>query len=213
MMNESVMPKKRGRPVAFDYDTALEKAMHAFWQHGYEGTSMATLMSAMDMNKASIYAAYGSKEALFQKALDAYVQGPASFIASSLQQPTAAKVIDALLTQAATMLTEDSHAAGCLVTKGALACSAEGAHMQTLLSGYRTSTQAKLVQRFERARAEGDLSADTDAVALARLVMTLHQGMTVQAVSGVTQAELLTMVKMATGLIAAYVGTTQQVHT
>jgi AcrR family transcriptional regulator len=213
MMNEAVIPKKRGRPVAFDYDTALQKAMHAFWQHGYEGTSMATLMSAMDMNKASIYAAYGSKEALFQKALDAYVQGPAGFIASSLQEATAAKVIDSLLTQAANMLTERSHAAGCLVTKGALACSAEAAHMQALLSRYRNATEAKLAQRFERARAEGDLSADTDALALARLVMTLHQGMTVQAVSGATQAELLTMVKMATALITAYVGTTQQVHT
>jgi AcrR family transcriptional regulator len=213
MMNEAVIPKKRGRPVAFDYDTALEKAMHAFWQHGYEGTSMATLMSAMDMNKASIYAAYGSKEALFQKALDAYVQGPAGFIATSMQEATAAKVIHALLTQAANMLAEGSHAAGCLVTKGALACSAEGEHMQTLLSGYRKSTEAKLAQRFERARAEGDLSADTDALALARLVMTLHQGMTVQAVSGATQAELLAMVDMATALITAYVGTTQQVHT
>jgi AcrR family transcriptional regulator len=209
MMNEPVIAKKRGRPVAFDYDTALEKAMHAFWQHGYEGTSMATLMSAMDMNKASIYAAYGSKEALFQKALDAYVQGPASFIAGALQEATAAKVIDSLLTQAATMLAQGDHAAGCLVTKGALACSAESAHMQALLSSYRNSTEAKLVQRFERAKAEGDLSADADTVALARLVMTLHQGMTVQAVSGATQAELLTMVKMASGLITAHVGTTQ----
>lgn len=213
MMNDTVTPKKRGRPVAFDYDTALEKAMHAFWEHGYEGTSMATLMAAMDMNKASIYAAYGSKEALFQKALESYVQGPASFISASLEEPTAAKVIYSLLTQAAGMLTDKGHAAGCLVTKGALACSAEAANMQALLSGYRNTIEVKLVQRFEQAKLEGDLAAASDAVALAKLVMTLHQGMTVQAVSGVAQAELLAMATMATELIEAYVNTGHQVNT
>ncbi|MGP1718612.1 MAG: TetR/AcrR family transcriptional regulator [Methylophilus sp.] len=213
MMNESLTPRKRGRPVAFDYDTALEKAMYAFWQHGYEGTSMATLMTAMDMNKASIYAAYGSKEALFQKAVEAYVQGPAGFIAESLQATTAAKVIHALLTQAAHMLTDESHAAGCLVTKGALAGSAEAASMQALLSGYRNTIELKLGQRFERAKSDGDLAPQTDTAALAKLVMTLHQGMTVQAVSGVEQAELLAMVTMATQLINAYVVTMQKVET
>ncbi|HSI29592.1 MAG TPA: TetR/AcrR family transcriptional regulator [Methylophilus sp.] len=44
--------------------------MHAFWHHGCEGTSMTTLMTTIDMSKTSIYATYGSKEALFQKALD-----------------------------------------------------------------------------------------------------------------------------------------------
>jgi len=201
-MTVETLAKKRGRPVAFDYETALQNAMHAFWQHGYEGTSMSTLMAVMGMNKASIYAAYGSKEALFKKALERYVQGPASFLAASLAQPTALAVVQLMLSQAAQMLADQSHPVGCLVTQGALACSAESAEIKTLLGGYRQTLELQLAQRFTRAVSEQDLLATTDPVILAKLVMTVHQGMVVQAVGGATQAELFNVAAMATQLVA-----------
>jgi AcrR family transcriptional regulator len=207
-MTESVIPKKRGRPAAFDYDTALQNAMHAFWQHGYEGTSMSTLMSVMDMNKASIYAAYGDKEALFQKSVERYVQGPASFIATALQQPTAVAAIRAFLEQAANMLTAEMHPAGCLITRGALACSAEAEKMQGFLSGYRNATEQQLKRRFERAQQEQDLPAAVDISALAKLIMTVHQGMTVQAVSGASGAELQAVVTMTLKMVETMCATT-----
>lgn len=210
-MTADTLAKKRGRPVAFDYETALQNAMHAFWQHGYEGTSMSTLMAAMDMNKASIYAAYGSKEALFKKALERYVQGPASFLAASLAQPTAVAVVQLMLSQAAQMLTDQSHPVGCLVTQGALACSDESADIKTLLGGYRQTLEQQLAQRFTRAVSEQDLLATTDPVVLAKLVMTVHQGMVVQAVGGATQAELFNVAAMTTQLIARVYTTTGQV--
>lgn len=202
-MNDSGTPRKRGRPAAFDYDMALEQAMLVFWQHGYEGASLSTLMAAMQMNKASIYAAYGDKEALFRKVVERYTQGPASFITTALQQPAAVLVIRALLEGAAGMLAADQHPAGCLVTKGALACSAEAGPVQGLLSGYRKATEVLLTQRFERAQSERDLSAEIDAAALAKLVMTVHQGMTVQAVSGASASELLTVARMAIQMMEA----------
>jgi AcrR family transcriptional regulator len=202
IMTVEILAKKRGRPVAFDYEMALQNAMHAFWQHGYEGTSMSTLMAVMGMNKASIYAAYGSKEALFKKALERYIQGPASFLAASLAQPTALAVVQLMLSQAAQMLADQSHPVGCLVTQGALACSAESAEIKTLLGGYRQTLEQQLAQRFTRAVSEQDLLATTDPVILAKLVMTVHQGMVVQAVGGATQAELFNVAAMATQLVA-----------
>lgn len=202
MMSTGNIPGKRGRPAAFDHDTALQRAMFAFWQHGYEGTSMSALMAAMQMNKASIYAAYGSKQALFQKCVACYAQGPASFLAASFAQLTALAVIQLLFTQAAHMLTEKSHPAGCLITQGALACSAESAEIKTLLRGYRQTFEQQLAQRFARAMTEKDLLPTVDPAVLAKLVMTVHQGMTVQAVSGATQAELFNVATMATQLIA-----------
>ena len=41
--------------------------MHAFWDHGYEATSLADLMDAMDLQKGSIYKAFGDKHSLFIK--------------------------------------------------------------------------------------------------------------------------------------------------
>lgn len=194
--------KKRGRPAAFNEEIALQQAMNAFWEYGYEGTSMRMLMSAMQMNKASIYAAYGSKESLFKKAIEKYLQGPASFLADALKQPTALAVIQAMLSQAAYILAHPSHPLGCLVTQGALSVSPASGEMKLLLKGYRQQLEQQLVQRFVRAMDEKDLLPTADPAVLAKLVMTIHQGMVVQAVSGATQAELFNVAAMASQMIA-----------
>jgi AcrR family transcriptional regulator len=62
------MRKMAGRPREFDRDKALERAMLAFWQRGYEGTSMADLVQALGIASARIYAAFGSKQDLFRAA-------------------------------------------------------------------------------------------------------------------------------------------------
>src|SRR5258708_5505480 len=66
-----------GRPRAFDIDKALGRALEVFWRKGYEGASLSDLTAAMGVNRPSLYAAFGNKEALFRKALDRYVAGPA----------------------------------------------------------------------------------------------------------------------------------------
>ena len=61
------------RPRKFEMEQAIENAMQAFWDHGYEATSMADLMKAMDLQKGSIYKAFGDKHTLFIAALEHYL--------------------------------------------------------------------------------------------------------------------------------------------
>lgn len=56
----------------FERKDVLEKAMQAFWRHGYEGTSMKDLIGCMGLNPGSIYATFGDKKKLFCEALDLY---------------------------------------------------------------------------------------------------------------------------------------------
>ena len=121
-MNTTQTRKKRGRPPAFDHDEALEQALQLFWQHGYEGTSMAELMQAMGMNKPSIYAAFGNKEELFRKALQRYLAGPVAYAAEALQAPTAYQVVEKFLTASVTLLASRPTPQGCLIVQGALSC-------------------------------------------------------------------------------------------
>src|ERR1700733_4425852 len=67
---------RTGRPREFNVDKALDKALKVFWRKGYEGTSLPDLTRAMGINRPSLYAAFGNKEALFRKAIDRYAQGP-----------------------------------------------------------------------------------------------------------------------------------------
>lgn len=189
--------KKRGRPPAFNHEEALEKAMETFWRFGYEGTSMAALIEAMDMNKPSIYAAFGNKETLFNKALDKYVAGPSAFVSEAMAEPTSYQVVKMFLTKAVELLTEYSNPRGCMIVQGALSCGPEAEMIQKKLISYRVSLEENFKKRFELSKASGDLPEDTNSSALAKYVTTIHQGISVQASSGATKDELMGVVDIA----------------
>jgi AcrR family transcriptional regulator len=189
--------KKRGRPPAFNHEEALEKAMQTFWTYGYEGTSMAALIEAMDMNKPSIYAAFGNKEALFNKALDKYVAGPSAFVRDAIAEPTAYLAAKKFLTKAVELLTQQRNQRGCMIVQGALSCGPEAEMIQKKLISYRSSIEENFKKRFDLAKANADLPEDTNTSALAKYVATIHQGISVQASSGASNEELIGVVDMA----------------
>src|SRR5271163_2757517 len=121
----SMKPKKTtravGRPRSFDAGKALEAAMKVFWRKGYEGASLSDLTKAMGVNRPSLYAAFGDKKALFRKALDRYMTGPAAYTQEALKEPTARAVVERLLQGAADLNAAPRNPGGCLMVQGALA--------------------------------------------------------------------------------------------
>src|SRR3977135_1973575 len=109
-----------GRPREFDADQALDRALQVFWRKGYEGASLPDLTRAMGINRPSLYAAFGNKEALFRKALDSYHDGPAAFVRGALEEPTARAVVEALLRGTVDLLSSPRNPPGCLMVQGAL---------------------------------------------------------------------------------------------
>ena len=188
---------QKGRPREFDVDEALERALEVFWRKGYEGASLAELTEAMGINRPSLYAAFGNKEALFRRAFDRYADGPAAYTRDALKAPTAREVAERLLIGAADALTDPCHPPGCLGVMGALTCGEAAESIREELCARRASFEKELTQRLERAKTEADLPADTDCADLARLVMTVTQGMSVQAASGASRKDLRKVAQMA----------------
>lgn len=91
-----------GRPRAFDADAALDRAMDVFWRHGYEGTTIAQLTEAMNINPPSLYAAFGSKEGLLKAALDRYSEKRDAWMEKVLGASTAREVAERFLMEHAT---------------------------------------------------------------------------------------------------------------
>jgi AcrR family transcriptional regulator len=189
--------KARGRPREFDADRALDCALHVFWRKGYEGASLADLTKAMGINRPSMYAAFGDKEALFRKALDRYSTGPAAHVRAALNEPTARRVVERMLRGVAHALTDPRNPPGCLLVQGALACSGAAEAIRRELIVRRAQGEAQLCLRLKRAKADGDLPRNSKPADLARYVTTVTHGMTVQAAGGATHAELLRLVEMA----------------
>jgi AcrR family transcriptional regulator len=182
--------RPRGRPRAFDPDMALEAALRVFWQKGYEGTTLSDLTAAMGINRPSIYATFGNKEALFRKALDRYSERMTNYTAEALEEPTARAVAKRLLAGTADLLSCPGNPKGCLMVQGALACGEEADPIRKELISRRATGEAALRERFERAKAEGDLPAGADPGDLARYLMAVMHGMSVQAAGGANRAAL-----------------------
>jgi AcrR family transcriptional regulator len=190
-------PGRAGRPRSFDLDQALDQALQVFWRKGYEGASLADLTGAMCINRPSLYAAFGDKEALFRKALDRYAEGPASYVREALKEPTARGVVETLLRKTVDALRDPRNPHGCLNVQGALACGAAAEPIRRELASRRAAGEAAIRQRLRRAKAEGDLAPDADPADLARYIATVLQGLSVQAAGGASRGQLQRVIQTA----------------
>jgi AcrR family transcriptional regulator len=187
----------RGRPRSFNTERALDGAVRVFWRKGYEGASLSDLTKAMGINRPSLYAAFGDKEALFRKALDRYMNSEAYYVQEALKETTARGFAERLLLSAAERMCRSGNPSGCLLVQGALASGEEAAPVRRELISRRKGGEALIRERLKRAKAEGDLPAGSDPTTLARYLATVSQGMAVQAASGASRNDLRRIAEIA----------------
>ncbi len=188
---------RTGRPREFAVDKALDRALKVFWRKGYEGASLADLTKAMGINRPSLYAAFGNKEALFKKAIDRYVEGPGAFVREALQQPTAKAVVEHVFQGSIELVTDSRNPHGCLIVQGALACGDTADCVRREMAKRRDASVTALCKRFERTVADRDLPSNCNPADLARFVATVMHGIAVQAASGASRDELERAAKIA----------------
>ncbi|AZO01526.1 TetR/AcrR family transcriptional regulator [Mesorhizobium sp. M9A.F.Ca.ET.002.03.1.2] len=195
------MPK-RGRPRTFDRTAALRRAMEVFWAKGYEGASMSDLTAAMGINSPSLYAAFGSKQALFLEATEFYTQVEGTDIRSALEKaPTARQAIERFLRQTAKDYSQADRPQGCLIALGALHQDSSRGPICDDLRRRRAENREALLRRLERGVAEGELARGFDCRTAATFYATVQHGMSIQARDGASRAALLATV---TGAMAAW---------
>ncbi|MEU3731965.1 TetR/AcrR family transcriptional regulator [Streptomyces sp. NPDC033538] len=188
--------RTRGRPRSFDRATALEKALMAFWERGYEATSVSDLTRIMDIGAPSLYAAFGDKRALFEEVVQEYGVRYGSFGTRALtEEPTARAGIERMLREAAVEYTVSGRPHGCLVIHAAANCST--AEVEESLRQRRNANIAGIEDRIRADVAAGALPPDTDATALARYTGAMIQGMSQQARDGASRAELEALAEIA----------------
>lgn len=194
----------RGRPRTFDRSDALRRAMEVFWEHGYEGTSIAALTAAMQINSPSLYAAFGSKEALFREAVAHYDATLGATAAADLRErPTAREAIAAVLRHHAVVFCEPDNPRGCMIVLAATTCSEDTRSVHEFLAEWRMALERDFADRVERGIAEGDVPAGADAAAVAAFYNTVNHGMAIQARDGADRAKLSSVAEAA---IAAWDG-------
>ena len=188
-------PRKAGRPLSFNRDAALERAMLAFWRHGYETTSVADLTAAMGITAPSLYTAFGDKRRLFLEAARRYAGDPDAIARAIDQAPAARDAARDMLAAAAIAYTGEHTPRGCLLASATASCSAAAADVQAAVSDIRIAIRRLLSDRIGRDIDNGILPGTTDADALAGFVITVMQGLSVMARDGTPRAALLAIVE------------------
>ena len=181
-----------GRPREVDREKVLAKARDAFWSRGYEAVSLADLVETMGIASARIYAAFGSKEALFREAVELYAAEEGSFAERAMaEEPTVSLAIERSITEAIKNCTRKDRPAGCMVVSAATICTAENENVREFLAEYRRKRRDVLMMRLKRAVTEGELRPDTNIAALADHYAAILIGVAVQARDGVPRKQLL----------------------
>lgn len=181
----SEAPRKRGRPRLLDRDVGLDVAARLFWEHGYEGTSIAELTKAMGITPPSLYATFGSKEQLFNAALDHASQRENRTRLEALAADIPAyDAIAFYLHDGAARFADPTTPPGCMVSTATLQHAEETASVARAVADRRSATIALVKARLDRAIREEELPVGTDTEALARYYGAIVQGMSAQSCDG-----------------------------
>jgi AcrR family transcriptional regulator len=171
------------RPREFDPIQALQEAMFVFWRNEYEQTTIRELAAAMGLGLPSLYATFGSKQQLFEQAVDLYKNTPEYVVTTNIDRHPAREGIELMLTRAAVCYSDPSHPPGCMLIN------------DPRLSVERVLAQQAILDFLSSHKQE--LPAGADLGAVAEFYAAVLRGLSAQARDGATESRLRKVVDMA----------------
>lgn len=179
----------------FDIDATLTRAMQTFWAHGYEATSMQDLVAATGVNRASIYATYGDKRALFLTALRKYDgEIRRRMLAELAETKTPAEAIAAVFDKFISQTSVPQGNWGCFLVNTALELAAHDGEIAELVNAAHDEIEAFFLAMIRKGQQSGEFAADRDAKPLAHQALASLLGMLVM-IRSRPKEEFLTAVR------------------
>ncbi|AJC78469.1 TetR family transcriptional regulator protein [Rhizobium etli bv. phaseoli str. IE4803] len=194
--------KKRGRPRAFDAKAALGKARDVFWDRGFAAASLDNLSAATNLNRPSLYGAFGDKEDLYLDTLEAYRQDGMDALAEALDpslplRDNLARVYAGAL---AVYLHGETAARGCLLIGTATVEAVERERVREVLGRSLSDFDGEIEKRMRLAVESGELPA-ADPQMLARLASAVMHSLAVRARAGDSRETLEAIARSGVELI------------
>jgi AcrR family transcriptional regulator len=191
-----------GRKRSFSKEEALDKAMRVFWENGYAGTSLAQLTSALDINKPSLYAAFGNKEQLFTTAMEHYMDRYAAAPMQALIQTTDLPLkqrLSAYLLGIIDVICDCDSPKGCMYVKSSCesGSAAVPCEITNNLQDMGLASEMALASLLEAEQRKGQLPADMQVNETTAYLLSVTYGLSVLARRGKTKEELAKVADLA----------------
>ncbi len=198
--------KKRGRPRAYDPNAVLEKALEVFWQKGFAATSLDDLVEATGVNRPSLYAGFGDKEALYLKAMALYQSRITEQLDEVLTCQGCTDGLRGIVRRYFDVMIraytgEAEHPLGCAFMCTALTDAPQHESILEMLQGTIENFDRRFESFFATAKAMGFLGPEADPKLLTHIICGMTNNLLVRARAGAGRAELEAIVDSATGFL------------
>lgn len=190
---------KTGRPRSFDRSVALDKALEAFWEHGFESTSVADLAHRIGIGPPSLYAAFGDKRTLYLEVLELYYNSFVEFVDRTLGEPVSRReAIAALLLGFARLYSRPGMPRGCMVNS--MPVPLEEPLLVARVAEMRADAQARIRQAIRKAAEAGELQQIVQPDELADALWATVLGLSMRSQDGAPREELEAAARLAMGM-------------
>jgi TetR/AcrR family transcriptional repressor of nem operon len=170
------------RPKEFETVDALRSAMRVFWKKGYEASSLADILTATNLSKSSLYAAFGGKRELFLAAFEAYRKDRMQYVHQMLNNGQLARQsIETFFRHGIAHSQEETHAYGCMTANEAVELAPHDSDIQRLVAEDFQALEDVFIQAIDRGHADGSITSRKEPRTLARFLVVSLQGLQVMA--------------------------------
>lgn len=193
-MNDDAVGRQPGRPRQFDAENVMDRAVELFWKKGYRATTTRDLQDALGLGQSSIYNTFGSKQELLAAALDRYEELTTKALLEPLRRSTdGLEAIDRFFVSLQRWITcDDRH--GCMLTNMMAEDGGSTTSIKRRTQKYREQLRKELHRVLLSASDNGEIRANVDIEASARLLVGLVLGLNVAARGDASDNEVSTLV-------------------
>lgn len=185
----------------FDVEEALRKGGLVFWSQGYEATSMTDLLAAMGIQKGSFYDTYGSKRAVYLRALEQYADDRFRSFANLIEDLPAREALRRSIEAVHDECSGPHGDRGCMVVNGALEMAPADVGAQRIIARSLERHERFYADLIRGGQAGGEISPALDADATAKAMLAIVMGMRVFSRSGASLASIRTLADQAIALL------------
>ena len=166
------------RPREFDVEDALDAAMEAFWDRGFQATSLADLMEATGLQKGSIYKAFGSKHELFSQALARYLDDMYAKMQGALEGPESAEEgVRRWLKLILRLCNKQDTRRGCFALNSVVELGPHDEATASQLRKHFIRVEKLLARAIARGQGQGEFRSDKSPQELADVLFLFAKGM------------------------------------
>jgi TetR/AcrR family transcriptional repressor of nem operon len=186
----------RGKPLSFDRDEALQRAMEYFWEHGYEASGMTGLLEHMGIQRQSFYNTFGSKEDVLLESIQMYADAVRQRFREALDgAATPFEKLDRIFSMWEQMDGDDKPC-GCFLGNCTAEFGQSNEKVKAIMDKNLAGLRATFTEIFQEAIYRGDLPPEREADKMATTLFTYSQGLALASKSGTSKEHLKTTMQI-----------------